>query len=345
TETTDTDGDGVGNNSDAFPTDPTETTDTDGDGVGDNSDAFPSGDDESQETDGDGVGDNCDAFPTDPNENTDTDGDSVGDNSDAFPTDPTETTDTDGDGVGDNGDAFPTDPDEIVDTDGDGVGDNGDAFPVDPNESVDTDGDGLGDNADPDDDNNGVPDVEEPRADLAIAATIAPQQLTVGQPDELLVTVENYGPFFSTGTKVVIDLPAMVQIGDASGDGQCLRAGSQVICKYVDMQAGGSVSTKLRMTPQMPGTLGITAVATGDEVDDDPVNNTVSLSREVMEEVIVTANRSGGGGGGSIDPLWLLLLVWLLYRQYRVTTGGEKRRLPLSVRSASSGSRRRRGRD
>ena len=36
TETADTDGDGVGDNSDAFPNDPTETTDTDGDGVGDN---------------------------------------------------------------------------------------------------------------------------------------------------------------------------------------------------------------------------------------------------------------------------------------------------------------------
>ncbi|MBT8443830.1 MAG: hypothetical protein KJO13_03740, partial [Gammaproteobacteria bacterium] len=38
---TDTDGDGVSDDSDAFPTDPTETTDTDGDGVGDNADAFP----------------------------------------------------------------------------------------------------------------------------------------------------------------------------------------------------------------------------------------------------------------------------------------------------------------
>ena len=37
----DTDGDGVGDNADAFPQDATETADTDGDGVGDNADAFP----------------------------------------------------------------------------------------------------------------------------------------------------------------------------------------------------------------------------------------------------------------------------------------------------------------
>ena len=37
----DTDGDGVPDDEDAFPNDPTEWADSDGDGVGDNSDAFP----------------------------------------------------------------------------------------------------------------------------------------------------------------------------------------------------------------------------------------------------------------------------------------------------------------
>ena len=39
---TDDDGDGVPDNSDALPLDPTETVDTDLDGIGDNTDAFPS---------------------------------------------------------------------------------------------------------------------------------------------------------------------------------------------------------------------------------------------------------------------------------------------------------------
>ncbi|WP_101757719.1 filamentous hemagglutinin N-terminal domain-containing protein [Oceanicoccus sp. KOV_DT_Chl] len=84
--------------------------DADGDGVGDDSDAFPNDPNESVDTDGDGVGDNSDTFPNDPTESVDTDGDGVGDNSDAFPNDPTESVDTDGDGVGDNSDAFPNDP-------------------------------------------------------------------------------------------------------------------------------------------------------------------------------------------------------------------------------------------
>ena len=139
----DSDGDGVFDNSDAFPDDSTEWADTDGDGVGDNADT---------DDDGDGVVDVNDAFPTDATETLDTDGDGVGDNSDAFPNDATETVDTDGDEVGDNSDAFLNDPNEWADTDSDGYGDNSDAFPNDPTEWADEDGNGIGDNADADSD-------------------------------------------------------------------------------------------------------------------------------------------------------------------------------------------------
>ena len=58
--TTDSDGDGVPDDQDAFPNDATETTDSDGDGVGDNSDAFPNDATEATDSDSDGVGDNSD---------------------------------------------------------------------------------------------------------------------------------------------------------------------------------------------------------------------------------------------------------------------------------------------
>ena len=57
-ETTDSDGDGVDDDSDAFPNDASETRDSDGDGVGDNSDVFPNDASETRDSDGDGVGDN-----------------------------------------------------------------------------------------------------------------------------------------------------------------------------------------------------------------------------------------------------------------------------------------------
>jgi hypothetical protein len=57
----DYDGDGVPDEVDAFPVDPTEQTDSDGDGVGDNTDAFPTDPAEAIDTDDDGVGNNADS--------------------------------------------------------------------------------------------------------------------------------------------------------------------------------------------------------------------------------------------------------------------------------------------
>jgi len=72
----DADGDGVSDDLDAFPQDPQETTDTDGDGIGDNADT---------DDDGDMCPDNLDAFPLDESECFDIDGDGIGDNSDNEP--------------------------------------------------------------------------------------------------------------------------------------------------------------------------------------------------------------------------------------------------------------------
>lgn len=83
----------------------------------------------------------------------DTDGDGIFDDFD---------TDADNDGVDNDFDAFPLDQRDSADADGDGVGDNRDQFPNDASEQYDNDMDGIGDNADPDDDNDGIDDVNDP---------------------------------------------------------------------------------------------------------------------------------------------------------------------------------------
>jgi len=101
----DSDGDGVPDAQDAFPSDPAEWLDTDGDGTGDNADT---------DDDNDGVPDAVDAFPLDPLESVDSDGDGIGNNAD---------TDDDNDGLSDAEEAtYGTDPLK-ADTDGDGVSD------------------------------------------------------------------------------------------------------------------------------------------------------------------------------------------------------------------------------
>lgn len=155
---TDTDFDGVPNRNDAFPNDRTESSDADGDGIGDRSDL---------DDDNDGVADTEDAFPRDPTETLDTDQDGIGneadfdddgdgylDVSDWSPLDASEWLDSDADGVGDNRD--PDDDNDGIadgedaqpllsdlDSDNDGLPDRLDLYPHNPANAVDSDGDGV----------------------------------------------------------------------------------------------------------------------------------------------------------------------------------------------------------
>lgn len=108
----DKDGDGFINGNDAFPLDPTESLDSDGDGIGNNTDP---------DDDNDGVLDADDFAPLDAGEAFDTDSDGVGDNADFFPTDVNESADDDLDGIGNNVDGannFVITPVDVLDTGG-----------------------------------------------------------------------------------------------------------------------------------------------------------------------------------------------------------------------------------
>ena len=101
----DCDTDGVEDSLDAFPLDPSETTDTDLDGIGNNTDT---------DDDGDGVEDNLDVFPLDPSETLDTDLDGIGNNAD---------TDDDNDGINDIDDLYPLNNLYHADSDSDNMPD------------------------------------------------------------------------------------------------------------------------------------------------------------------------------------------------------------------------------
>jgi len=128
---------------------PPDETDADGDGVDDDSDAFPNDPAASVDTDGDGK-------PDDWNE-----GKSATDST----SDPALVVDDDddGDGVLDLDDAYPLDPDRsIFDDDLDGLADSADNCPATPNElQTDLDGDGAGDACDDDIDGDQCPNIED----------------------------------------------------------------------------------------------------------------------------------------------------------------------------------------
>ncbi|MGY8755312.1 MAG: hypothetical protein ACKVIR_06435, partial [Candidatus Poseidoniales archaeon] len=153
-----------------------EWNDTDGDGGGDNSDAFPNDGTESFDSDNDSIGDNADQCKFLPGTATegnsagcpDSDGDGWADKDDFFDYDSSQWNDTDFDGFGDNPNG--NDSDDCItipgtsyrdrsgclDSDRDGFSDNGDICPIVPGDStvdrigcLDSDGDGISDLNDP----------------------------------------------------------------------------------------------------------------------------------------------------------------------------------------------------
>ena len=144
----DTDEDGIVDGDDNCPAEPNaEQVDTDNDGRGNVCDA---------DDDNDTVFDGDDLFPLDASEWADNDGDGTGDNADA---------DDDNDDVKDVDDDFPFDPTRSVDTtdtDGDGVLDKADnCIAIKNEDQANFDGDAFGDLCDGDDDNDGVPDLQD----------------------------------------------------------------------------------------------------------------------------------------------------------------------------------------
>jgi hypothetical protein len=146
----DSDGDGVGDGTDAFPSDSSQWVDRDGDGYGDNLTGFQ--------------GDNCPDIYGNSSGGAgyfgciDRDGDGWPDTMDHLPDDPTQWEDTDGDGFGNNPNG--TTPDGCpmmwgnswrdqygcLDLDGDGQSVMNDRFPSQPTQWNDSDGDNMGDN-------------------------------------------------------------------------------------------------------------------------------------------------------------------------------------------------------
>ena len=177
----DTDGDGVSDTNDPWPTDPTRSIDTDGDGFADNEDDCPNFPGNSTwilqgclDADGDGRTVEYDVFPSDGTQWNDTDGDGFGDEptgnfaddcpntaGDSWQNGTLGCPDNDGDGWSDGEDKFTNDSTQWHDIDGDGYGDNiggtnPDSCPSTPGNSTeggvlgcpDSDGDGWADSAD-----------------------------------------------------------------------------------------------------------------------------------------------------------------------------------------------------
>ncbi len=325
----DFDSDGIADELDAFPYDAAETTDTDGDGFGDNlADEFPLNSEEHIDTDGD-----CGIIAI----QTSTSGTGCGDNSDDFYLNAAEQVDTDGDcgnpallvqtdtlgtGCGDNSDAFPADITEAVDTDSDGVGDNSDAFPGDNTESADSDGDGTGDNAD-----TYPHDTEGTRAvsvDNSDGWSISEGSFSTG------ALIDIYQSTLPEGVELPQGMVSFALTGGTPG------ANAMLTVTYPEALDPTTVWWKFGPTVEdnephwyvldsavISGntvTLTITDGGAGD--DDLTVDGNISDPGGPGNPEPVAS--SGGGGGGAIH-FWLLFLLSSFYLRKFIKTNANKR--------------------
>ncbi|MEM7081431.1 MAG: thrombospondin type 3 repeat-containing protein [Pseudomonadota bacterium] len=291
---TDTDGDGVPDLADAFPSDAAEWRDTDGDLLGDNADS---------DDDDDGFSDASDRFPKNASEWLDADEDGAGNNLDQFDGDPGNYFDLDMDGIADFLD---------TDSDGDGVLAPDDAFDYDASETSDTDFDGVGNNADEDDDSDGFADF----LDIEPLNAQSPVQ-----------TFERYTPFdvsvflspWPTGYSDVVgtDTSWTAATDDAFGGqtsfGSLLIGDNQVAAiEYTDTFAGGAIKFQYKVDSQenfdlftflIDGVVVLTASGdTGWQTFETPI---ASGSRTLQWRYAKDGSISEGADGAWFDDLAL----------------------------------------
>ena len=127
-------------------------------------------------------------------------------------------------------------------------------------------------------------------ADLSVDISFAPDDaslpgVVVGQQAAYVISVTNNGPGPSSGVSLIETLPAGVTAipgGSSSSQGIVQIFGNSVIVNLGDLSAGATATVRVEVLPDTVGTVTTTATATGNEIDPNTADNSVSIDTQIL---------------------------------------------------------------
>ncbi len=127
----------------------------------------------------------------------------------------------------------------------------------------------------------GAYEASSPLADLSLAATVSPEQVTAGTTLVYSFRITNHGPD-DAGQVTLVDSLSPASTFEAASPG-CLLAGAEVTCGPAALPAGMDITYQVTVTlgADVPASLVNTARVSGAELDPSPGDNEVTLTTEI----------------------------------------------------------------
>lgn len=146
-------------------------------------------------------------------------------------------------------------------------------------------------------------------ADVAVAMSVSPEPVIVGENLTCSITVSNNGPFAATGVRLEHPLPPGVDfISAAAGQGTYANQDGVVRFEVGELAAGASATATLVVSPSETGLVTNTVSASAEEVDLVPENNTAAVVTSAIRIADLSLSRTDPPATGLIGSPFLLKL-------------------------------------
>lgn len=131
-----------------------------------------------------------------------------------------------------------------------------------------------------------------PPADLAIQVSAPTLPVRLAEPLRYVVTVLNNGPAPADGVIVTDLLPATVTLlSTTASQGQpCVLVGLELTCPLGSIAVGAQVGLTITVQPTQAGQLVNTVSVASDQLDDNPANDSVTVTTTVLPAAEMRVN-------------------------------------------------------